>query len=78
MLFSDSGLSLLVSFMEYYLLMLMVPFKVHILGRTEKNNYSYSCYRGYLIQETAQIKRRHKIKNNEFLACKNLKFLNGS
>lgn len=36
MLFSDSGLFLLVSFMEYYLLMLMVPFKVHILGRTEK------------------------------------------
>lgn len=36
MLFSDSGLFLLVSFMEYYLLMLMMPFKVHILGRTEK------------------------------------------
>lgn len=36
MLFSDSGLFLLVSFMEYYLLMLMMPFKVHIFGRTEK------------------------------------------
>ena len=36
LLFSDSGLSLSVSFMEYYLLMLMVPFKVHILGRREK------------------------------------------
>lgn len=53
-LFSDSGLSLLVSFMEYYLLMLMVPFKVHILGRTKKQLSRLFDSRDSTDQETAQ------------------------
>lgn len=41
MVFSASGLPLLVLYMEYYLLILIVPLKVYILGGTETQLLSH-------------------------------------
>lgn len=64
-MFSVSGLPLSVLFMEYYLLILIVPLKVYILGETQTTTITLTftrkirffkmqvlLLRGYLIQET--------------------------